>query len=180
MRIRGSQAADMGRNNHIRRIPQLIIRRQGLRIRNIQRRAPKTLSYLAVRGFGVEMVGVESGDEVWLVEDLASGDVGDEGVARGEDGEFGCGEEVCGFFCEGYADEEEVDVLAEEVVEGFGVEAAVPGAWDCAVWIARSGDYKTCVFFAGGGGARRGRVGYHVHSHGLRNTRDLAADGAVS
>lgn len=59
----------MRRNQHIRRLPQRVIRRQRFRVRDIERRA------------GDEFL-VKGRDERGLVDDLAAGDVGDERAAR--------------------------------------------------------------------------------------------------
>jgi hypothetical protein len=59
----------MRRNQHIRRRPQRVIRRQRFRVRHVERRAADELV-------------MKSLDERGLVDDLAAGDVGDESAAR--------------------------------------------------------------------------------------------------
>lgn len=46
---------------------------------------------------------------------------------------------------QGHGDEEDVDVLGEEVVDGGFVEAAEPGAGDGTVWVAGVGDDEAGV-----------------------------------
>lgn len=147
---------------------------QGFGIRDIQRRAPQP-AFLA--GFGPRF---ERGYQGVLVEDLAAADVRDEGAAFGQDGEFVRAEEVGCFFRERHADEQLVDVLREEVVEGLLVQAAVPGAGDGAVRVPRARHDEAVVFFRLGRRARAGGVGDHVHAHGLGDAADLAADAAVA
>ena len=116
-----------------------------------------------------------------MVDDLPPGDVGDEGVAVGaEDGEFGAGEEVCRFFCEGHADEEVVDVLAEEVVQACFVEPAVPCRGDGAIRVACAGHDETFIVFGFWRRAWGSGVGDHIHAECFGDVGDLSADGAVA
>ena len=114
-------------------------------------------------------------------DDLAAGDVGEEGVfLAAEDGELGGAEEVRGLFCEGHADEEVVDVLGEEMVEGWLVEAVEPGGWNGAVRVAGAGEDEALVVFGFGRRARGGGVGDDVHAHAAGDAGDLAAYAAVA
>ena len=102
----------MRRDDAIRRVPQRVILRQGFRVRDVQRGAPEAAAAVAAVEGVVVVVGVEGGDEVLLDDDLAAGDVGDEGVLLpAQDGELVGADEVGCFFGEGHADEEVVDVL---------------------------------------------------------------------
>ena len=116
-----------------------------------------------------------------MVDDEPAGDVRDEGVFLApEDGELRGGEEVGGFFCERDGDDEVVEVLGEEVVEGGLVEAGEPGRGDGAVGVAGAGDDVAAVALGGGGRARVGGEGEDVHAHGARDAGDLPADAAVA
>ena len=179
--VRLPDAADMRRDDAIGRVPQGVLFRQGFRIRDVERRASETAAAVAAVERVVVVVGVEGGDEVGLHDDLAAGDVGDEGVLLfPQDGEFLRAEEVRRFVCQGYADEEVVDVLGEEVVQGGLVQAAVPGFWDRAVRVAGAGDDEALVVFRFRRWARGGRVRDHVHAHAAGHAGDLAADAAVA
>lgn len=147
---------------------------QRLRVRHVQGGAPQP-AFLVAGG-----PRLESADQSVLVEDLAAADVGDEGVAVAEEGEFVRAEEVRCLFRERHADEEVVDVLREEVVQGAFVQPAVPGAGDGAVRVAGAGHDVAVVFFRLGCRARAGGVGDHVHAHGLGDAAYLAADAAVA
>ena len=68
-------------------------------------------------------------------------------------------------FGKGYGDEQHVDVLSEEVVQGGFVKSAVPRAWEDAIWIAGAGDDVAGVLFAFRCLAGGGCEGYYVHSH---------------
>ena len=74
----------MRRNQHIRRVPQRVITRKRLRVRDVE-------------GGAADLVCFQGGDEGSLVDDGAAGDVGDVRAARVagvEEGEFGGREEV--------------------------------------------------------------------------------------
>ena len=129
----------------------------------------------------VIVVGFEGGDEVGLDDDLAAGNVGDEGVLLlAEDGELGRADEMGGFFGQGDGDEEVVDVLRKEFVQGGLVQPAEPGRRDRAVRIAGPGDDEAGVVFRFRRRAGGGRVCDHVHAHGAGDPGDLAADAAVA
>lgn len=83
-------------------------------------------------------------------------------------------------FGQGHADEEVVDVLGEEVVQGGSVEAVEPGFGDGAVRVAGAGDDEARVVFGFGGRARGGGVCDDGHAHAAGNAGDLAADAAVA
>lgn len=83
-------------------------------------------------------------------------------------------------FRQGHADEEVVDVLGEEVVEGGFVEAVEPLGRDGAGRVAGAGDDEADVAFGFGRGARGGRVRDDVHAHGAGDAGDLAAYAAVA
>ena len=131
----------------------------------------------AVFGAGV---GGEGGDEVRLDDDLAAGDVGDVGVALGEEVELRRAEEVVRLRGQRHADDEPVDVLREEVVQRGRVQAAVPRAGDGAVRVAGAGHDEAAVALALRGGAWGGGEGDDVHAHRFGDVGDLAADGAVA
>ena len=129
------------------------------------------------------MIGVlaQGGDEIGLVDDGATGDVAYKSVLCGpEDGEFFGGKEVTGLLCEGDGDEEVVEILAEEVVQGGFVEAAEPRGGDTPVWIPRPRDNETLIAFRFRGRARGRRVREHVHAHCFSDAGGLPADGAVA
>ena len=187
----------MGRHDTVRRIPQRIPLRQRLRVRDIQRRAAQALFPfaepsallrhdgrvgLARRDRGLAVVGVrfEGGDEVRLDDDLAARDIGDEGVALGEDVELRRAEQVVRLLGQRHADDQPVDVLREEVVQRGAVQPAVPGAGDAAVRVAGAGHDEAAVVLALRGGARGGGEGDDVHAHRVGDVGDLAADGAVA
>ena len=171
----------MRRYNTIRRLPQRIVLGQGFRIRDVERRAAEAAAAVAAGEGVVVVVGVQGGDEVALDDDLAAGDVGEEGVfLAAEDGELGRADEVGCLGCEGHADEEVVDVLGEEVVQGSLVQAREPGFGDGAVRVAGSREDEARVVFGGRGRARGGRVGDDGHAHAAGDAGDLAADAAVA
>ncbi len=89
-----------------------------------------------------------------MLQDGAARDVDNKGIAFAEDGEFFFREEVLSLWGQGDGDEEDVDVLFEEVVEGGFVQAAVPRAGDLAFRIPGSRNDVTCVVFT-----PRGRAG---------------------
>lgn len=84
------------------------------------------------------------------------------------------------FFRQRHADQQDVDVLAQEVVQRFLVQPAVPRRGDAPVRVPRAGDDEAFIVFGFRGGARGGRVGDHVHAHGFGYAADLAADAAVA
>lgn len=171
----------MRRDDAIGRVPQGVLFGQGFRIRDVERRAPQSGAAVAAVERVVVVVGVEGGDEVGLHDDLAAGDVGDEGVLLcPQDGEFLRAEQVRRLGCQGHADEEVVDVLGEEAVQGGLVRAAVPGCWDRAVRVAGAGDDEARVVFRVRRWARGGRVRDHVHAHAAGHAGDLAADAPVA
>lgn len=70
----------MRRDDAVGRVPQRVVWRQGFGIGDIERGAAETASAVAAVEGVVVVVGLEGGDEVGLDDDLAAGDVGDEGV----------------------------------------------------------------------------------------------------
>ena len=171
----------MRRDDAIRRFPQRVVLRQGFRVRHVQRRAPQAAPAVAAVQGVVVAVGFEGGDEVGLHDDLAAGDVGDEGVLRlAQDGEFLGADEVGRLFRQGHADEEVVDVLGEEMVQARPVQPAEPGFRDRAVRVAGPGDDEPPVVFRFGRRARGGRVRDDVHAHAASDAGDLATYAAVA
>lgn len=126
------------------------------------------------------VVGFESGDQGGLRNDGTAGDVGDEGVAFGQDCEFLFAEQVGGFLGQGDGNEEVVDVLGEEMVEVGFAGAAVPCVRDFPLGITGAGDDEAIVVLAFGSGAWTGGVGYYVHAQGFCYIADLTADTAVA
>ena len=171
----------MRRDDAVGRVPQGVVLWQGLRVRDVERRAPEAAAAVAAVEGVVVVVGFEGGDEVGLDDDLSAGDVGDEGVLLpAEDGEFFGAEEVGGFFRQRDADEEVVDVLGEEIMQGGSVQAAEPGFRDRAVRVARSGDDEAFVVFRFGRGAWGGCVCDDVHAQAPSHAGDLTTDAAVA
>ena len=78
--VRLAQAADMRRDDAIGRVPQRVVFGQGFRVRDVEGGASEAAAAVAALEGVVVAVGVEGGDEVGLDDDLAAGDVGDEGV----------------------------------------------------------------------------------------------------
>lgn len=171
----------MRRDDAVGRVPQGVLFGQGFRVRDVERRAAQSAAAVAAVERVVVAVGGEGGDEVGLHDDLAAGDVGDEGVfLSAQNGEFLRAEQVRRLGCQGHADEEVVEVLGEEVVQGGFVRAAVPGYRDRAVRVAGAGDDEARVVFRVRGRARGGCVRDHVHAHAAGHAGDLAADAAVA
>lgn len=138
----------MRRNDTIRRPPQLMLLRQRFRIRDIQRRAPQALQLGPLPPFPDPLFELpQRSNQGLLHEDLPARDITHERVPAGQDVEFLFPEQVRGGGGEGHGDEEDVDVLGEEIVEGGFVEAAVPGAGDRAVGVAGVGDDEAGVAF---------------------------------
>lgn len=171
----------MRRDDAIGGVPQRVILGQGFRVGDVEGGAPEAAAAVAAVEGVVVVVGVEGGDEVPLDDDLAAGDVGDEGVLpAAQDGELVGADEVGGFLCEGHADEEVVEVLGEEVLQRGLVQAGEPGFRDRTVRVAGAGHDEARVVFGGGRRARGGRVGDDVHAHAAGDAGDLAADAAIA
>lgn len=171
----------MRRDDAIRRVPQGVVFRQGFRIRNIERRASETASTVASVQGVVVAVSFEGSDEVCLNDDLAAGDIRHESVFLPvQDCEFVFAEEVGCLFRQRDADEEVVDVLGEEMVQGGFIEAVEPCVRDGAVRVAGAGDDEAGVVFRFRGRARGGGVRDDVHAHGAGDVGDLAAYAAVA
>ena len=164
----------MGRDDAVRGFPQRILFRQGLRVCHVERGAPEAFS--AVAAVFDEIF--ERGNEVFLIEDLAAGDVGDEGVALGQDFKLRGGEKVGGFFRQRDRDKEVVNVLRQEVVEGSLIEAGEPSRGDRAVGIAGAGNDEAMVLFRSRGRAGGGGIGDYVHAHCFGNAGDLIMLGS--
>ena len=99
--ILGTQPTDVRRDDDVLCIPQRVVFGEGFRVRDVE-------------GGATQLAVVEGGDEGGLIEDLAAGDIDDEGSGSwavgvgvgvaGEDVEFGGAEQVrcCGGQGEGH------------------------------------------------------------------------------
>lgn len=104
-----------------------------------------------------DLLGFQCGNQCFLVDDLATCDVGDVGPARVafvQEFELVCGEQVCGVFGQRHANDQQVDLLLQEVVKIFLGRSTVPCTGYAAIWVARPGDDIPVILFALWGLAR--------------------------
>ena len=130
----------MRRDDDVLRIPQRIVFGEWFRIRHVERRA-------------AQLLGIQRVDQGGLVEDLAAGDVDNEGAAAaGEDVELGRAEQVGRRRCQGQRHDEHVEVLGQEAVQVRLGRPAVPRDRDAAVRVA---GVRHVVALVGAGGGRQ-------------------------
>lgn len=175
----------MRRQDHVGRVPQRVASGQGFRIGDVERGAgePGLAVIVIVIFTGIGMSArapLQRGDELVLAQDLAARDVGDEGLALGQDGEFGRAQQMARLRRERHADEQVVDVLREEAVQRWLVEAREPGRGEGSVRVARVRHDEAAVLLRLGRWPGARGVCDHVHAHGAGDARDLAPDAAVA
>jgi hypothetical protein len=158
----------MRRNQHIRRRPQLIINRQRLRIRYIERSA-------------ANQVAMQCLYKRSLINDLSPRNIRHIRAPRirfMEQFEFSGREEVSRCFGQRHSNDEKIELLLQELVHVVFAGAAVPRAGEGAVWVAGAGHNVTVIAFGFRGFAGRGCVREDVHAHGFCHAGDCG--GVVS
>lgn len=177
----------MRRDRDVRRAPQRVARRQGLRVRDVE-------------GSAAERAVGEGLHERRLIDDLAARDVDDDGAlaalgavavrdddavrlpARSfrQDAELVGRQEAPRLLGQRHRDEQDVDVLGQELVQRLLVEPGVPRRRDAAVGIAGARHDEAVVAPLLGRVFGGRRVRDHVGAEGSGDAADLAADAAVS
>lgn len=158
---------DVRRDEDVRSLPQRVPLGQRLRVRDIQ------------SGTAHE-ARLESLDESRSVDNGAPRDVDEEGLLLAEDLELLGADAAFCLGAHGQAEQHDVQVLAEEVVDGLGAGAGEPFGGEEAVRVAGSGDVVFVELLGLGGGAGAGGLDVDLHAEGVGEAGDLAADGAVS
>lgn len=159
--------ADMRRDEDIRSLPQRVALGQRLRVRDIQSGTTHEACLQRLN---------ESG----RVDNGAPRDVDEEGLLLAEDLELLGADAPLGLGAHGQAEQHDVQVLAEEVVDGLGAGAGEPFCGEEAVRVAGAGDVVLVELLGLGGGAGAGGLDVDFHAEGVGEAGDLAADGAVS
>lgn len=159
--------ADMRRDEDIRSLPQRVALGQRLRVGDIQ------------SGTAHE-ARLESLDESGRVDDGTARHVDEEGLLLAEDLELLGADAPLGLGAHGQAEQDDVQVLAEEVVDGLGAGAGEPLGGDQAVRVAGAGDVVFGELLGLGRGARAGGLDVDFHAEGVGDAGNLTADGAVS
>lgn len=122
----GRPPADMWRDEDVWGLPQRVTFRQGLRLCDIQ-------------GGSAEQSSFKSLDQGGRVDKGASRDVDEEWLLLAEDLELLCADAVSGLGAHGKTEEDNVQVLAKKVVDGFGAGAREPLCGEEAVWVTGAG-----------------------------------------
>lgn len=157
----------MGRDKDIWGLPQRVSLWQRLWIRDIKSGTTQEAS-------------LQSFNQSRSVDDGAPRNVDEKGLLLAEDLELLGSDASLGLGIHGKAEEHDVQVLAEEVVDGFGARAGEPFRREEAIRVAGSGDvvFGELLGLRGGPGAECLDVDFHAE--GVGETGDLSADGAVS
>ena len=186
----------MWRDDAVRCLPQRVVFRQGLRVRDVQRSAAEAAFalrlradlYLRRRGLLVVLAAItvvlsirfERRDQVRLYDNLPARDVRHEGILAGQDVKLRLAEQVVRGFGERHADDQPVDILRQEMVQALLVQPAVPRARELAFCVPRARYDVAVVPLARGRVARTGSECDDIHAHGLGHPCDLPADRAVT